>query len=325
MLKRDHFTILIVPAAASDKVRRFQLSSRWAGATISAVVLLLLVNLLGMSGLLAGVWTSGERARLEAENASYREQLGRYQDMAESLSSQLGTLQQSETRLKTLVKDKEPRSSKSARSTAPADTSPTTSKDGGKGGLETGDLSRLSPSADSGIDLDVVVVGGDPLLGAFLTLQHRADTLEASLQTMVGQAEAENARRRIRPSIMPLRGAISSEFGHRVSPFTGMDQFHEGLDIEADVGDPVRATADGIVVSAGWSSGLGQLVEIKHENGIVTRYGHNSKLLVRRGQRVQQGDIISRAGMTGRTTGCHVHYEVVVNGRNVNPRKYLND
>lgn len=324
MLKRDHFTILIVPAAASDKVRRFQLSSRWAGATISAVVLLLLVNLVGMSGLFAGVWTSGERARLEAENASYRQQLGRYQDMAESLSTQLGELQQSEAKLKTLVKDQEPQSSRSARKVAPATSTPT-GQDGGKGGLETGDMSRLSPSLDSGIDLDAIAVGGDPLLGVFMAIQTQAETLQGSLQTMVGKVEADNARRRLRPSIMPLRGAISSEFGHRVSPFTGMDQFHDGLDIEADIGDPVRATADGIVISAGWSSGLGQLVEIKHENGIVTRYGHNSKLLVRRGQRVQQGDIISRAGMTGRTTGCHVHYEVVVNGRNVNPRKYLND
>jgi murein DD-endopeptidase MepM/ murein hydrolase activator NlpD len=125
------------------------------------------------------------------------------------------------------------------------------------------------------------------------------------------------------PSIWPVKGPITSNFGYRGNPIGGGTGFHEGLDIAVDYGTPVRATASGTVSLNGWVDGYGNLVEINHGGGFVTRYGHNSLILVTNGQKVNTGDIIALAGSTGRSTGPHVHYEVRVNGTPTDPLLFL--
>ena len=125
------------------------------------------------------------------------------------------------------------------------------------------------------------------------------------------------------PSMWPIQGTITSPFGYRGNPIGGGTGYHEGVDIAVDFGTPVRATAAGTVSMAGWVDGYGNLVEIDHGNGMKTRYGHNSMLLVVEGQKVQAGDIISLAGSTGRSTGPHVHYEVRVNDVATDPMLFL--
>ena len=125
------------------------------------------------------------------------------------------------------------------------------------------------------------------------------------------------------PSIWPTRGWVTSGFGFRKSPFTGLREKHEGWDIAARNGAPVRATADGVVVVEGREYGYGNLVEIDHGYGIVTRYGHNSKHLVKVGDRVKRGQVVSLVGNTGRSTGPHLHYEVLLNGVPVSPKNYI--
>ncbi len=125
------------------------------------------------------------------------------------------------------------------------------------------------------------------------------------------------------PSIWPVNGTITSNFGVRGNPIGGGTGYHEGLDIAVDYGTPVRATAGGTVTISGWVSGYGNLVEIDHGGGFVTRYGHNSLLLVVQGQEVKTGDIIALAGSTGNSTGPHVHYEVRVNGTPTDPLLFL--
>lgn len=139
----------------------------------------------------------------------------------------------------------------------------------------------------------------------------------------VSAAGGANAASSTTPSIWPVTGTITSNFGYRGNPIGGGTGFHEGLDIAVDYGTPVRATAAGKVSMAGWVDGYGNLVEIDHGNGFVTRYGHNSMLLVVQGQTVKAGDIISLAGSTGRSTGPHVHYEVRVNGTPTDPLLFL--
>ncbi len=122
------------------------------------------------------------------------------------------------------------------------------------------------------------------------------------------------------PSIWPARGDVSSPFGLR---WNGSD-FHPGIDIANDMGTPIVATADGTVVTAGWNSGgYGNMVDIDHGNGIMTRYGHAMQVVVVAGQHVRRGQIIAYMGSTGFSTGPHVHYEVRVNGQAVNPAAYL--
>jgi murein DD-endopeptidase MepM/ murein hydrolase activator NlpD len=125
------------------------------------------------------------------------------------------------------------------------------------------------------------------------------------------------------PAVRPVKGWTTSGFGYRKSPFTGLREFHKGLDIATRMATPVIATADGIVSFTGTKGLLGRVVTIDHGHGIVSRYGHLGKVLKKRGAAVKRGDIIARVGVTGRTTGPHVHYEVFLNGMPVNPIKYI--
>lgn len=125
------------------------------------------------------------------------------------------------------------------------------------------------------------------------------------------------------PNAWPVRGSVTSRFGLRRSPFGPGVEFHEGLDIAAPYGAPVRATGAGRVVFAGWKSGYGRFVIIDHGYGYQTAYGHNSKLNVRAGQTVKRGEVIAYVGNTGRSTGPHVHYEVLYQGRKKDPLDFL--
>ncbi|WP_370878214.1 MULTISPECIES: peptidoglycan DD-metalloendopeptidase family protein [Rhodoplanes] len=127
------------------------------------------------------------------------------------------------------------------------------------------------------------------------------------------------------PIRKPVAGNVdfSSTFGVRLDPFLGRPAMHTGLDFRGSVGEPIRATANGTVTTAGWSGGYGKLVEIDHGHGLSTRYGHMSEILVRQGQSVKIGQVIGRIGSTGRSTGPHLHYETRVSGDAVDPQKFL--
>lgn len=121
------------------------------------------------------------------------------------------------------------------------------------------------------------------------------------------------------PFELPTDGRVSGRFGYRPDPFTGERAHHNAVDISTGYGQPVYATADGVVASAGWKGDLGNLISIDHNFGIFTKYGHLSKFATTAGDTVRRGDVIGYAGATGRATGVHVHYEVWVNGRTMNP------
>lgn len=123
------------------------------------------------------------------------------------------------------------------------------------------------------------------------------------------------------PSTWPVYGPIVSGFGYRVYPWRGM---HSGVDIKAGFGAPVRTTGDGVVIFSGWNRGYGKTVDIDHGNGFVSRYGHNSVLAVHVGEKIKKGQIISYVGMTGWTTGPHLHYEVRKDDVAINPVVFLN-
>ena len=127
------------------------------------------------------------------------------------------------------------------------------------------------------------------------------------------------------PAVRPTPGWTTSRFGYRTSPFTGRREFHKGYDIANRLGTPITATADGVVSFTGPKGSLGTMVVIDHGHGMVTRFGHCHKILVKRGDAVKRGDTIALMGNTGRSTGPHVHYEVHLNGLPVNPEKYILD
>ncbi len=125
------------------------------------------------------------------------------------------------------------------------------------------------------------------------------------------------------PNLWPVEGPITGSFGDRMDPFTEEGAFHSGVDISSPYGLPVKATADGVVVYAERYAGYGQMLDIEHGRGVVTRYAHLSGFAVSVGQAVTAGEIIGYVGRSGRSTGSHLHYEVRVNGGPVNPMKYM--
>jgi murein DD-endopeptidase MepM/ murein hydrolase activator NlpD len=127
------------------------------------------------------------------------------------------------------------------------------------------------------------------------------------------------------PSLWPVTGTITSSFGEREDPFNGEGSFHSGIDIATAYGEPVRATADGMVLKAAFGNGYGREVLIDHGNGIQTLYGHLSGFAVTAGERVTRGQVIGYVGTSGRSTGPHLHYEVRVRDTPVNPHKYLRE
>jgi len=126
-----------------------------------------------------------------------------------------------------------------------------------------------------------------------------------------------------RPDIWPVRGRISSSFGERLDPFEGEGAFHAGVDISVPFGTKVHATAEGVVVYAGWMDGYGRTVIVNHGHNMRTLYAHMSSLAVTVGQHIDRDDVVGFVGMSGRTTGPHLHYEVRINNNPVNPYKYL--
>lgn len=144
------------------------------------------------------------------------------------------------------------------------------------------------------------------------------------LATALGRMDAMERALAAIPTAMPAASMMmSSGFGYRSDPFTGGAAMHAGLDFKGPVGTPILAAAKGKVVLAGFNGGYGNTIEIRHANGLVTRYAHLSGLNVRQGQMVERGVQIGRMGSTGRSTGSHLHFEVRLNGQAINPRKFL--
>lgn len=147
--------------------------------------------------------------------------------------------------------------------------------------------------------------------------------LESRLQTVRSDVDKRNQLAAATPSIWPTHGWLSSSMGNRADPLTGEKDFHPGLDISADKGDPVYSTADGKVTHASSAGNYGNLVIVEHGYGLETRYGHLSSFKVKVGQPVKRGDLVGLVGSTGRTTGPHLHYEVRAGGRILNPLQLL--
>lgn len=157
----------------------------------------------------------------------------------------------------------------------------------------------------------------------FGVLRMLLQALENRLSNVKQDVEKREELAAATPSIWPTHGWLTGAFGGRSDPFTGEPGFHAGLDIATEKGDPVYATADATVESAAWTGDYGNLVVLRHAYGLVTRYGHLSKYIVRPGQNVKRGDVIGYVGATGRATGSHLHYEIFANGKLINPLQLL--
>ncbi len=197
-------------------------------------------------------------------------------------------------------------------------------------------LTRIGQLGDGEFDFDkpVGVGGAGPvrdmpageLRGGLEQLERQFHASGGQLSVLESLLFNRELDRNATPSRSPVaRSYITSNFGGRADPFGGGSQNHKGIDFAADTGDTVMAVAEGVVSYSGRRSGYGNVIEVDHGNGYVTRYAHNSRLVARVGDLVRSGQLIAKAGSTGRSTGAHVHFEVWENGHVVNPRKFLGD
>lgn len=186
---------------------------------------------------------------------------------------------------------------------------------------------------DLGLDmahLEAATPKGPPMGGPFVPVKLNAESGPFERQLFrinITRAQVERLNRTL--SLVPYRKPVVGEveftsgFGVRSDPFLGRPAMHTGLDFRAQTGDPVRVTANGKVVNAGWAGGYGRMVEVDHGNGLSTRYGHLSEINVKVGQQVKIGDVVGEVGSTGRSTGPHLHYETRIDGEAVDPQKFL--
>lgn len=166
-----------------------------------------------------------------------------------------------------------------------------------------------------------VVNSGGPSSDFQLTIESESEEKEMEQQLCVIETTSNPA---FLPTIWSHLGKINNEFGFRRNPFGGRSyEFHAGMDIDGDRGDIVVAPANGTVVKSGWQGGYGNMIEIDHGNGLATRYGHLSKTEVQVGDSVTRGQMIGLIGSTGRSTGPHLHYELRLGEKSINPRRFL--
>lgn len=279
----------------------------------AAVLLILSISLAG--------WAGYSTNALHAENELYRSQLKMADEKMQALENKAKTVEKISGQLQELVRTN--------GGTVPENTGMGT---GGIGGASTvPDIAKTA--GDKKEDDEKIAVSETP--GELLKEMRRLDErLDKQIRLVVAlhsefMNQAYGAVSSVvnptaeTPNIWPVAGPISSYYGYRTSPGGIGSTFHEGVDIAGDYGTPISATAAGTVTQAGWVGGYGYLVEVKHADGIVTRYGHNSAVLVYEGQYVDQGSMIALMGSTGNSTGPHCHYEVRINGEAVDPMYFL--
>ena len=178
-------------------------------------------------------------------------------------------------------------------------------------------------SPDPGFDPDSPFYRASRLRSEMETSSRRSSLSLRSMEDIERQIREVDDRWRFVPSITPVTGVITSPYGPRTDPFTGLYTMHHGIDIAAAPGTPVKSPADGVVIKTGVEARYGLYIDVDHGNGYKTRFGHLSSILVKTGTELKRGDIIGRVGMTGKSTGNHLHYEVQKDRRRVNPMKYI--
>jgi len=311
MKKREEFyTILILPGQTA-RPYRFSIRRKtcvWLIGFCVSVALTsggLFVDYLAMLGRMADL------AHLRRQTATQQVQIQNFVQTIDQLQKQMAQLSELDRKVRAItdMEDTPPNTA------VPSVSDPSSGM--GLGGPEP-PIDSASPTATSGVGL-LASIGQN-----LKWLQTMAKNRQQSLRALVEAAEVRKSEWASTPSIWPVQGWTSSGFGERFSPFTGRRTMHHGIDIVAAAGTPIVASAAGLAFT-GTDDGLGNYVTIEHGRGLKTYYGHLSRIAVTTGQQIERGVVIGYVGNTGLSTGPHLHYEIQVNGRPVNPMKYIID
>lgn len=192
-------------------------------------------------------------------------------------------------------------------------------------GLDKGEFDFEQQPGQGGPEAsDAEPMGVPDFLSALENLSQQLEDRDQQMQVLESMLMNRNLQAEVFPAGRPIkRGWLSSYYGMRTDPFTGHQALHEGIDFAGKAGSDVISVGAGVVTWAGKRYGYGNMVEVTHGNGYVTRYGHNEDIVVNVGETVKKGQVLSKMGSTGRSTGPHVHFEVLLNGRKVDPEKFI--
>jgi len=292
-MNKKFYTIMIVPHAAA-KFRRIKISRNFLIAAGSFLGLVFTAGLMFPHYLLRSSQLSATLQRLTQENQELRKSNEKFDESLADLRSRLAEFETKATKFAMMAGVEDPQSQQLAA------------------GGSSFDLKGLSPKASQAV-----------IESEINTLKERSGALQDTFRVLDVAFQKQSLLLSSTPSIYPVHGLLGNGYGWRRDPFTGMRDFHQGLDLVAPIGTKVVAPADGIVTKVGQSGGFGNSIFISHGYGIISRYGHLSGFNVKVGQRVKRGDVIGMVGSTGRSTGPHLHYELLVHQHNVDPIKYI--
>ncbi len=306
-----YLTFMIMPETSAIEVRRYRVHKRWLAAGVGAVGAMTLAFVLSVAYNWQLRHASHALGQLEFEKSEILGRVAVLDDQLRGMDKVVDDLRTFDARLRALTLVSDPDRELAIGPVGQAAGTPGLDLD------ERGeDLRRDLVGRDAKAWLGLVE---GRLSGAekdALQVKRRAQSLSIYLE---GQKSVLAST----PSRRPTHGYISSDFGMRMDPFTGLPQMHRGMDFSAHVGAKVVATADGTVTHVGRQGAYGESIQVHHGHGLVSRYAHLSKSYVKLGDRVKRGQTIGAVGNTGRSTGPHLHYEIRVNGIAQNPRRYL--
>ena len=301
MAKRRRWTVVFVPHG-SEPSKIVEVSYGVIKTAVGGLALGVAAVLLVGYATMARTADLSRTSRLQAENSKLQQAIGELHGRLSSLADTLTRISQRDARIRVL---------------ANLDPIDPQVQEAGIGGptlaprpAMPGDGPSVRRAEDIRVDLNALI--------------RRANLMASSFEEAKDSLASHAQRLAATPSIMPTQGWLTSAFSSmREHPILHIARPHEGIDVTAPMGSPIEAPAAGVVTDAGWESGYGNTVTIDHGYGVVTKFAHASKLLVKTGQRVQRGQRIALVGNTGLATGPHLHYEVHVNGRPVDPLKYV--
>jgi murein DD-endopeptidase MepM/ murein hydrolase activator NlpD len=296
-MAKSFYTFIIVPNASS-RLHKVRVPVQFV-YVLAAIGLISFFVAVGLGFSYAKMaFRMADYQKLEAENMDLKIQKKNLEVTTLKLSSKISALEDLSEKLTHLIEN-DPFNKRNPKLSLPG-------VGGSKVNYTTADL----------------MMPGDIKTGVEL-LKDRTLEVESQMRLLEQVAQKQSMIKRATPTIWPVQGRITSHYGTRRDPFNGDREMHLGLDIAGIYGTPVVAPADGVIIYAQRKSAYGNLVIVNHGDGVTTRHGHLSRFAVRVGQKVQKGEVIAFVGNTGRTTAPHLHYEVRLNDRPVNPRNYL--
>jgi murein DD-endopeptidase MepM/ murein hydrolase activator NlpD len=304
-MPKHFYTLLIIPHKKKDSVKKFLATPiHFRIVTVVSVVLFCFFGYCAVDYLTIKL-EQMELANLRELASTQQEQIDTLQEKISFFDRQLADLKQVDEKIRNMASELTGKRGKGAVK----DKTPAREQLRGIGGPMPADEAGRNQLTGLNRRMD--------------RLLEDASARERSLAELHEYLRAQRSLAAVTPSIWPVAGWVTSEFGRRTNPFGGRGEFHTALDIAAKLGAPIQAPADGIVANVEKRPDMGLMVQIEHGRGIQTLYAHLFRSAVSKGQVVKRGDVIAYVGNSGRSTGAHLHYSVSLNGVYVNPRNYL--